>query len=177
MTIQYPRAPRTRATHVIPVPPEPWQESVWDYPRPPRPEAVAERLRVVVGGRTIGDTTAGIRILETSHPPTYYLPPDDVDPTCLLQGSGRTVCEFKGEAVYWSIVVAGVRSDNAAWSYPQPTEPFRSIAGYLAFYPSRVEQCWVGEERVHAQDGDFYGGWITSRVVGPFKGGPGTWHW
>jgi uncharacterized protein (DUF427 family) len=160
-----------------PVAPGPDQESVWDYPRPPRLEPVAERLRVEFGGEVIADTTRGYRVLETSHPPVYYIPPDDVRRDLLTRAGGSSYCEFKGAAKYWTVDVAGRQSANAAWSYPNPTGRFEPIAGYLAFYASRVDACWVGDERVAAQQGDFYGGWITSRIVGPFKGGPGTLGW
>ena len=157
--------------------PGPGRESVWDYPRPPRLEPVTERLRVVFAGAVIADTSAGWRVLETSHPPVYYLPPADVRRDLLVPASGRSWCEFKGTARYWTIVAGGRRSDAAAWSYPDPTPAFRPIAGFLAFYASRVDECHVGAERVQPQEGDFYGGWITSRVVGPFKGAPGTRGW
>ena len=153
------------------------QESVWDYPRPPRLEKVSERLRVMFNGKTIADTVAGYRVLETSHPPVYYIPPDDIDRQYLLTASGSSWCEFKGHAKYWSLDVDGRRAENAAWSYPAASRAFIDIAGYVAFYASKVEACWVGEERVQPQQGDFYGGWITSRIVGPFKGGTGTQGW
>lgn len=153
------------------------QESVWDYPRPPRLEKVSERLRVTFNGEAIADTVAGYRVLETSHPPVYYIPPGDIVQHYLLTAPGSSWCEFKGHAKYWSLDVKGTRSDNAAWSYPQPSQAFADIAGYLAFYASRVEGCWVGDERVQPQEGDFYGGWITPRIVGPFKGGAGTRGW
>ena len=157
--------------------PAPGQESVWDYPRPPRLEKVAERLRVMFRGETIADTTAGYRVLETSHPPVYYLPPDDLAQRYLSRASGSSWCEFKGQAVYWSLDVAGQRAENVAWSYPTPSPAFAAIAGHLAFYASKVDACWVGDERVQAQQGDFYGGWITPNIVGPFKGGEGTRGW
>jgi uncharacterized protein (DUF427 family) len=153
------------------------QESVWDYPRPPRLERVGERLRVIFGGQTIADTTSGYRVLETSHPPVYYIPPDDIAQQYLQGAPGSSWCEFKGQAIYWSLNVDGRVAENAAWSYPTPSAVFSDIAGYLAFYASRVDQCWVDDERVQPQEGDFYGGWITSRIVGPFKGGAGTRGW
>jgi uncharacterized protein (DUF427 family) len=153
------------------------QESVWDYPRPPRLETVGERLRVKFHGKVIADTVAGYRVLETSHPPVYYIPPQDLAQQYLLAAPGSSWCEFKGHAKYWSLDADGVRAENAAWSYPTPSQAFAGIAGYLAFYASRVDECWVGEERVQPQEGDFYGGWITSRVVGPFKGAVGTRGW
>jgi len=157
--------------------PGPGQESVWDYPRPPRLEEVSEKLRVSFAGETIAETSAGYRVLETSHPPVYYLPPGDVRRDFLVPAAGHSFCEFKGAAEYWSLDVGGVRSERVAWSYPDPTEQFRPIKDFLAFYASRVDGCWVGDERVQAQAGDFYGGWITSRVVGPFKGSAGTLGW
>jgi len=153
------------------------QESVWDYPRPPRLEKVGERLRVIFAGQMIADTVAGYRVLETSHPPVYYIPPDDIARQYLRAVAGSSWCEFKGDARYWSLDVDDKRSDNAAWSYPNPSPAFADIAGYLAFYASRVDACWVSDERVQPQEGDFYGGWITSRIVGPFKGGAGTRGW
>jgi uncharacterized protein (DUF427 family) len=152
-------------------------ESVWDYPRPPRLERTGERLRVMFNGEAVADTVAGYRVLETSHPPVYYFPPGDIAQRYLLAAPGSSWCEFKGHAKYWSLEVGGRRAGNVAWSYPEPSRAYAAIAGYLAFYASRVDACWVGDERVQPQPGDFYGGWITSRIVGPFKGGPGTRGW
>jgi uncharacterized protein (DUF427 family) len=157
--------------------PTPRQESVWDYPRPPRLEKVTARLRVNFNNQTIADTASGYRILETSHPPVYYIPPDDIILAYLQSAAGSSWCEFKGHAKYWSLDVRGKRAENVAWSYPSPSPAFASLAGYVAFYASRVDECWVDDERVQPQEGDFYGGWITSRVVGPFKGGVGTRAW
>jgi uncharacterized protein (DUF427 family) len=157
--------------------PLPGEESVWDYPRPPRLEKVSARLRVIFGGQTIADTVSGHRVLETSHPPVYYIRPRDIAQLYLQSAGGSSWCEFKGHAKYWSLDVDGERSDNVAWSYPSPSPAFAEIAGYLAFYASRVDECWVDDERVQPQQGDFYGGWITSRIVGPFKGGAGTRGW
>ena len=154
------------------------QESVWDYPRPPRLEPVAERLRVVFAGRTVAETEAGFRVLETSHPPVYYFPPDSVVREFLVPAPGHSLCEFKGRAAYWHLELpGGQRAARAAWSYPEPSTAFAAIRDHLAFYASRLGSCWVGEERVKPQQGDFYGGWITSRIAGPFKGGPGTFGW
>jgi uncharacterized protein (DUF427 family) len=159
------------------LPPGPGQESVWDYPRPPRLERTAKRLRIVYAGRTIADTTAGWRVLETSHPPVYYVPPLDVDSDVLVAASGSSFCEFKGRAAYYDLVAGGRRSERAAWAYPAPSRAFDAIAHHLAFYASRVDECYVDDERVVAQAGDFYGGWVTRDVVGPFKGEPGTAGW
>jgi uncharacterized protein (DUF427 family) len=153
-------------------------ESVWDYPRPPRLEATGRRLVVQFGGRTIVDTTRGCRVLETSHPPTYYVPREDVAPGVLERVAGRrSFCEWKGIATYWTVRVGDRVAEAAAWSYEDPTPGFADIAGCVSFYASRMDACLVDGERVQAQAGDFYGGWITSDVVGPFKGGPGTAGW
>ncbi|MEO1035533.1 MAG: DUF427 domain-containing protein [Pseudomonadota bacterium] len=161
----------------VPEKPGPGQESVWEYPRPPIWQPVAELLRVVFGGETIAATQRGVRVLETSHPPVYYLPPDDVDERFVSAAAGRSFCEFKGEAVYWDVIAGGRMAARAAWSYPAPTAAFASMRDYLAFYASAMDECWVGDEKVVAQAGDFYGGWITAKIVGPFKGGDGTWGW
>ncbi|MGK0171016.1 MAG: hypothetical protein ACI9W2_002745 [Gammaproteobacteria bacterium] len=154
------------------------QESVWDYPRPPALEAVSERLRVEHAGQIVAETQAGYRVIETSHPPVYYFPPDDVRTSWLMPEAGTTTaCEYKGRAQYWTLVVADREAPQAAWSYPNPMPRFKAISGYLAFYASSVDTCRVGPDIVQPQDGDFYGGWITHRIVGPFKGGPGTWGW
>jgi uncharacterized protein (DUF427 family) len=132
---------------------------------------------VKFAGRLIAETRQAKRVLETSHPPTYYIPPADVRSEFLRPSCHRTFCEFKGGASYWSLEVGACISENAAWSYAEPTRWFEAIAHHFAFYPSKVDGCYVNGERVQAQAGDFYGGWITSQVVGPFKGGPGTWGW
>ena len=159
------------------VKPGPDQESVWDYPRPPRLEACQKRIRVIVGGVTIADSTSTKRVLETSHPPVYYIPPKDVETDYLTPSRGQSFCEWKGDAAYYSVVVSGMTIEKAAWYYAHPTPRFASIQGYVAFYPSKMVACYVADKRVQAQDGDFYGGWITSNIVGPFKGAPGTFGW
>jgi len=161
-----------------PVPPDPHQESAWDYPRPPRVEPVEERIRVIVDGIVVADTNAALRVLETSHPPAYYLPLGDVRLDLLVGSARSSVCEFKGRASYRTLVLpSGRRVEDVAWAYPDPAPGYEQLAGCLSFYAGRVDEAWVGDERVAPQAGDFYGGWITSRVVGPFKGGPGTWGW
>lgn len=160
-----------------PVSPGPGQESVWDYPRPARCEATASTLEVVFGGRTIARTTRGMRVLETSHPPSYYFPPDDVDTDALVRVGGSTTCEWKGSATYFDVVAGERRAPRAAWSYRDPTPDFRPLAGFVTFYAGPMDACFVDGERVVPQEGGFYGGWITSKVVGPFKGGPGTRFW
>jgi uncharacterized protein (DUF427 family) len=157
--------------------PQPGQESVWDYPRPPKVEPSSRRVRVVFNGVTIADSTRAIRVLETSHPPTYYIPLQDIQMSYFSITNRHTFCEFKGSASYWTLMVNGQRAENVAWSYENPAQGYEAIKGHLAFYASRVESCWVDDEQVQAQEGDFYGGWITSEIVGPFKGGPGTWGW
>lgn len=152
-------------------------ESVWDYPRPPRLERCEHRVRVLFGGRTVVETTGAYRVLETSHPPTYYVPPSDVEFGFLVPAPSRSWCEWKGRARYWTLRVGNHESVDAAWSYPEPHGEFGAIRDYLAFYPARVDACYVGDERVRAQEGDFYGGWITRNIRGPFKGGAGTTGW
>jgi uncharacterized protein (DUF427 family) len=152
-------------------------ESVWDYPRPPRIEASQRLVRVEFAGEVIAETTRACRVLETSHPPVYYIPPEDVRREFLRPSQKRTFCEFKGEAGYYDLVAGGREVRDAAWYYPQPNSRFVAIRDYVAFYPGRVDAAWVDDEQVQAQAGDFYGGWITSEIQGPFKGGPGTSGW
>ena len=153
------------------------RESVWDYPRPPRLEAVPHRLQVIFGGIVLADSMRGLRMLETSHPPTYYIPMSDIRMDLLSACQGTSLCEFKGRAEYFNVSAAGLQAAKAAWTYPNPTPAYSGLAGTVAFYPSKMESCWVGEEQVLSQAGDFYGGWITPNLVGPFKGGPGTLGW
>lgn len=148
------------------------QEDVWLYPRPPRVEATAALVEIEHRGQLLVRTTRALRVLETSHPPAYYLPCEDIQMSRLEPVERRSYCEFKGQACYWAI-----DGQVVAWSYPEPTEGYHSIAGYLAFYPSRLDECRVDGERVQAQQGDFYGGWITANLKGPFKGPPGTSGW
>lgn len=155
----------------------PGQESVWDYPRPPRLEACPRHLQVVFAGQVVAETREGYRVLETSHPPVYYVPPRDVREQFLVRAPGRSFCEWKGEAGYVSLRVGDRVATAAAWFYPSPTQPFLAIKDHLAFYASRVDACFVDGERVTPQPGGFYGGWITSDIVGPFKGVPGSMGW
>ena len=157
--------------------PGPGQESVWDYPRPPRWERSPRRVRVEVGGVTIADSEHAIRVLETSHPPVYYFPPADILLEHLQPTEGTSFCEWKGAATYYQIRVGDLVIPQACWTYLVPTPRFESLVRHVAFYPSKMDACYVDEERVTAQPGDFYGGWITSDIVGPFKGGPGTFGW
>ena len=169
-----PRGPRSRRDEPHP---DPGRESVWDDPRPPRVEADTRRVRIELAGEVICDTDDAVRVLETSHPPTWYLPREAFDGVELRPSARRTTCEFKGTASYVSLVVGGREARDAAWSYDAPRPGYEALAGRLCVYPSRVDACWVDDERVAAQEGDFYGGWITSDVAGPFKGGPGTIGW
>ncbi|WP_237481555.1 DUF427 domain-containing protein [Lichenibacterium dinghuense] len=157
--------------------PGPGQESVWDYPRPPRLERVPERIRILFAGEVLADTVAAWRVLETSHPPTYYLPPGDIAAGALRPAGGGSVCEWKGRAAYHDVVLGGRRAERVAWSYPDPTPPFAPIAGHVAFYAGPMDACLVGDEAAEPQPGGFYGGWLTRRIVGPVKGGPGSWGW
>lgn len=157
--------------------PGPGQESVWDYPRPPRVEPVADRIRVVVGGIVIADTPRALRVVETAGAPVYYLPPSDVRTDLLELTDHHSVCEFKGIATYRSIVLPNRIIQNAGWSYPHPSRGYEAIQDHIAFYAGRVDEAWVGEERATPQPGRFYGGWVTPRIVGPIKGGPGSFGW
>jgi uncharacterized protein (DUF427 family) len=159
------------------IPPLPGQESVWDYPRPPRHEPVSRRIRIIFNGAMIVDTVGARRVLETSHPPVYYIPPSDILPGALVPAAGTTWCEWKGQAAYFSLAVGQRRVERVAWSYLNPTPAFVAIAGYVAFYAGPMDACFVGEEKVRPQPGNFYGGWITSDVVGPFKGEPDSAGW
>ena len=160
-----------------PIAPGPGQESVWDYPRPPRLESVPERIRIIFGGQVLVDTTSAFRVLETSHPPTYYVPPGDIAEGALVPAGGGSTCEWKGPAVYYDVVLGGSRASRAAWAYLAPWAPFERLAHHVAFYAAAMEACFVGEERAEPQPGGFYGGWVTKKVVGPFKGGLGSWGW
>lgn len=157
--------------------PEPGQESVWDYPRPPRVETSAKHIQVIFNGVVIAETERALRVLETSHPPVYYIPPQDIRTEFLEPTAQWTFCEFKGGARYYTITVNGKRAEDAAWYYPNPERGYEALKNYVAFYPGRMEACFVDGERVTAQAGDFYGGWITHEIVGPFKGERGTMGW
>ncbi len=159
------------------IPPGPTQESVWDYPRPPRLEPVPQRIQIVFAGGTIADTCRAWRVLETSHPPVYYLPPEDVRRELLVPESGSSFCEWKGHARYFTLRVGDREARRVTWSYHDPSPAFGSIRDHLAFYAGPMDECTVAGERARAQPGGFYGGWITTGVVGPFKGEPGTEGW
>lgn len=155
--------------------PGPGQESVWDYPRPPALVRCDSLVEVGTLERPLASTKLARRIIETASPPTFYLPPDSVDQEQLVQSQGSSFCEWKGAATYWALVGDPGR-EAIGWSYERPGEEFAAIQGHLSFYPGRIP-CFVDGERVQPQPGSFYGGWVTSRIAGPFKGGASTGHW
>lgn len=157
--------------------PGPGQESVWDYPRPPRVEPTSRHIQVFAGGALVADTRRAQRLLETSHPPTYYLPRDDIDMSKLIASPRRSFCEWKGNASYFHVVAGDELLRDVAWTYEAPTPGFAALASHLAFYAAAMDRCLVDGELVRPQPGGFYGGWVTDDVVGPFKGGPGTSGW
>ncbi len=157
--------------------PGPGYESVWDYPRPPRLEGSEKHIRVVFAGVVIADTRRAMRVLETSHPPVYYIPPEDIKSEFLERTARTSWCEWKGRASYYTVTVDGRQATNAAWFYPEPQKPFSAIRNYVAFYPQKMDACYVDGQKVQPQPGGFYGGWITGDIVGPFKGEPGTMGW
>jgi uncharacterized protein (DUF427 family) len=150
---------------------------VWDYPRPPRLEPTDDHVVVVLGGMVIIDTVQAVRVLETSHPPAYYLPVADIIDGVLRAAPGSSYCEFKGHADYFDLVSGRSHAQQAAWGYANPTSGFDALVDRISLYPARMDVVTVNGEAVRAQEGGFYGGWITDRVVGPFKGGPGTRGW
>ena len=147
------------------------------FPRPPAIEPETRRLRIELGGRTIAETTSAYRILETMHPPTYYLPVPAFAPGSLVAGARRSFCEWKGAARYFAVSGGGRVEVDAAWGYPDPSPAYSALRDHVAVYAGRMDGCFVGDERVTPQPGGFYGGWITSNLIGPFKGGPGTAGW
>ena len=150
---------------------------MWSYPRPPRVEPSGRRVEITLGGTIVAATTAALRVLETSHPPVWYLPVEAFGPGVLVPVEGASYCEYKGMASYFDLVAGEVRAPRAAWTYPLPTRGYEALTGHVAVYPGRVDRCTVDGEVVRAQEGDFYGGWITDEIVGPFKGAPGTRGW
>jgi uncharacterized protein (DUF427 family) len=152
------------------------QESVWDYPRPPRLVKDSRRVRVCCGYEVIAETRRSVRVLETASPPVFYISSSDVRLHLLKPVSGSSMCEWKGRAVYWSVHCGDILIENAAWGYPDPLPGYEAIADHLSFYPGKVD-CYVDGLRVEPQPGSFYGGWVTPEIVGPFKGEPGTGWW
>ncbi|MEO1266649.1 MAG: DUF427 domain-containing protein [Myxococcota bacterium] len=166
-------------SHPKRIEPGPGQESVWDYPRPPALEPTPKELVVILAGKALAETTRGWRVLETSHPPVYYFPPEDVQMDYLIpaQSNRSSWCEWKGPAHYYDIVMNKRRLPTIAWYYPDPTSNFEPIRNFIAFYPAIMDACYVDGERATPQPGKFYGGWITRDIVGPFKGERGTEGW
>ncbi len=157
--------------------PASWQESVWDYPRPPRVEPTSRHLWVEFAGVVIAESRRAYRVLETANPPVYYLPPDDVGEQYLIKSMQTALCEWKGVSRYWSVAVGDRMAENAAWSYPDPWQEYELIRNHIAFNASKMDGCFVDGIRVTPQPGNYYGGWITPDIAGPFKGGPGTRRW
>ena len=155
----------------------PGQESVWSYPRPAIAEPSRRRIHIEQDGLVVADTKDPVRTLETSHPPSWYIPPAAITPGLLQPSRRRSFCEWKGEARYWNLEVAGRTYTDVAWSYPDPTPAFAILRDHVAFYAARLDLCLVDGERVRPQPGGFYGGWITSDLAGPFKGVPGSMGW
>ena len=150
---------------------------MWDYPRPPRLEPTSRHIQIFFNGEKVAETRRAYRVLETSHPPVYYLPPEDINQAFLEAAKGTSLCEWKGQARYYDIVVGERRAAKCAWTYPNPTAAFAPIRDYVAFYAGPMDRCLVDGEEVRPQPGEFYGGWITDDVVGPFKGEPGSRGW
>lgn len=167
--------PRKRPVQIIQ--PGPGQESVWDYPRPPGLESISSYLRIIFAGVLIAESRQAIKIVETSCPPVYYVPPEHIHMQYMEKVRGGTLCEWKGLAQYWSICVGKIVVEPAAWSYPDPEAAYSTIRDYLAFYPSKMDACMIDSQIAVPQESDYYGGWITPNVVGPFKGAPGTEEW
>ena len=162
---------------VSPDPVRPDQESVWDYPRPPCAEPTFRHIRIAHGGVVLAETSSSIRTLETSHPPTYYIPQADIAMSLLTATDRTSFCEWKGHAVYWTVAIAGSVFRDVGWSYPNPTQGFAALRDHIAFYAAPFDQCLVDNVQVIPQPGGFYGGWITPDVGGPFKGVPGSNFW
>ena len=162
---------------IIPIKPLEGQESVWDYPRPPKLERTTKRIQIFFNNELIADSRSAFRVLETSHPPVYYLPLEDIRSEYLLPADGGSWCEWKGLAAYYDVTVNGKTAHKVGWSYPSPSMSFSQIRDHIAFYAWAMDRCLVDGELVVPQPGRFYGGWITSDIVGPFKGEPGTEGW
>ena len=164
-------------TSVERVQPGPGQRSVWDFPRPPAIEQWHEHVVVRLGGIVVAETTEAWSVLETSHPPTYYLPPAAWVDGALRPAAGSSYCEWKGDAHYLDVVAGDAVAERAAWGYAAPVPTYAALRDHVAVYPSAMDSCTVDGVPVEPQPGGFYGGWVTPRVVGPFKGAPGTLHW
>ncbi|NES02954.1 MAG: DUF427 domain-containing protein [Okeania sp. SIO2F4] len=160
-----------------PIPPGPGQESVWDYPRPPRVEDVTKPIKIIFNGEVIAETSRAKRALETSHPPNYFIPVEDIKMEYFTPSNHSTYCEWRGRAFYYTLTVGDREAKNVAWYYTDISPAYEELIGHVGFYPRPMDACYVGDEKVQPQAGDYYAGWITSDIVGPFKGGPGTWGW
>jgi uncharacterized protein (DUF427 family) len=160
-----------------PEPTRPGQESVWGYPRPPVARATSAHIVIQHRGVAVADTRRAVRTLETSHPPTYYIPQADILSGALRPAPGSSFCEWKGDAAYWDVIVGDVILPRVGWSYPNPSPGFEALRDHVAFYAAPFDICTVDGETVIPQPGGFYGGWITSAVAGPFKGIPGSRFW
>lgn len=160
-----------------PIKPKQGQESVWDYPRPPKVEPFSSHIRISHQSQTLIDTNRSFKLMETSHPPTYYLPISDFKQGVLRENEHRTFCEFKGVANYFDLIIDGNIFHNIGWTYHLPNKYYLMLKDHISLYASKLDACYVNNEKVSAQEGDFYGGWITSNIVGPFKGAPGTYGW
>lgn len=160
-----------------PEPARPGQESVWSFPRPAIAEPTTAHIVIEHHGRRIADSRHTVRTLETSHPPSYYIPMDDIEPGILHRAGGSSLCEWKGGASYWDVVMDGAVLERVGWSYPSPTRSFARLKDHVAFYARPFDGCFVDGQKVTPQAGPFYGGWITDGFAGPFKGGPGTQGW
>jgi len=163
--------------HPTPITPGPGQESVWDYPRPPAVHLVDKHIVIRFAGMVVADTTRAIKVMETSHPPVYYIPPEDIRLDLCELSPHHTFCEYKGQASYYTMNTGGHRAHNAGWFYPEPSPGYEMLRDHVAFYPALMEECTVDGEPVSPQPGRFYGGWVTRDVVGPFKGEPGSYVW
>ncbi|MBC7738405.1 MAG: DUF427 domain-containing protein [Candidatus Saccharibacteria bacterium] len=152
------------------------RENVQSFPRPPALQPVPQRIVIRLGGFVVADTSRALRVLETHHAPTYYLPPEDVD-AILRPTAGSSICEWKGLARYYDVIAGAATASRAAWAYDRPTARFADLAGHIAFYAGLMDEAWVGDLRVIPQPGDFYGGWVTPNLDGQIKGAPGTTHW
>lgn len=160
-----------------PNPVGPGQESVWHYPRPAIAKPCSAHIRIEHRGQVVAETRRSVRTLETSHPPSYYIPPEDIASDLLQRADGSSFCEWKGAAAYWDVVTEGVKLERVGWSYPNPSASFSMLRDYVAFYAQPFDRCEVNGETVTPQPGAFYGGWITSDLAGPFKGVPGSRGW
>ena len=160
-----------------PDPVQPGQRSVWDFPRPAIAGASDAHIRIEHRGVIVAETRNAICTYETSHPPSYYIPPQDIAPGLLRRASGSSFCEWKGAASYWDVIIGDEVLERVGWSYASPTASFAILRNHIAFYAGPFDKCTVNGETVIPQPGAFYGGWITSGFAGPFKGGPGTMGW